>query len=56
MHVLHVVTLFEDQPSIISDEIAETEKLIRKLEDIAEKQLNKVVDAHGSGNIKIIGH
>jgi len=54
MHVLHVVTLFEDQPSIISDEIAETEKMVRRLEDIAEKQLNKVVDSQDSDNMKII--
>jgi nucleotide-binding universal stress UspA family protein len=54
IHVLHVVTLFEDQPSIISDEITETEETIRKLEDIAGKQLNKVVDSQGSDNLKII--
>ena len=54
IHVLHVVTLFNDQPSIISDEITETEVTIRKLEDIAEKQLNKVVDAKGSDDMKII--
>jgi nucleotide-binding universal stress UspA family protein len=54
IHVLHVVTLFKDQPSIISDEITETEATIRKLEDIAEKQLNKVVDAKGSEDMKII--
>lgn len=54
IHVLHVVTLFNDQPSIISNEITETEGTIRKLEDIAEKQLDKVVDAKGSDDVKII--
>jgi len=54
IHVLHVVTLFEDQPSAISDGISETEEMIRKLEDIAEKQLNKVVDSHGADDMKII--
>jgi len=54
IHILHVITLFEDQPSIVSDEIAETEDMIRKLEDIAEKQLNKVVDSQGSDDLKII--
>ena len=54
IHVLHVVTLFNDQPSIISNEITETEETIRKLEDIAEKQLDKVVDAEDSNDMKII--
>jgi nucleotide-binding universal stress UspA family protein len=54
IHVLHVVTLFNDQPSIISNEITETESTIRKLEDIVEKQLDKVVDAEGSDDMKII--
>ena len=54
IHVLHVVTLFNDQPSIINNEITETEVTIRKLEDIAEKQLNKVVDAESSDYMKII--
>ncbi|MDH3269432.1 MAG: universal stress protein [Ignavibacteria bacterium] len=54
IHVLHVVTLFNDQPSIISNQITETEATIRKLEDIAEKQLDKFVDAKGSDDMKII--
>jgi len=54
IHVLHVVTLFNDQPSIISNQITDTEATIRKLEDIAEKQLDKVVDAKGSDYMKII--
>ncbi len=54
IHVLHVVTLFKDQPGIISNEITETEETIRKLEDIAERQLNKVVDSKGSDDMKII--
>ena len=45
IHLLHVVTLFEDQPNIVSEEIGETEKMVRKLEDIAERQLKKVVDS-----------
>lgn len=53
IHVLHIVTLFEDQPSIVSDEIAETEDMIRRLEDIAEKQLIKVVDSHSADDMKI---
>jgi nucleotide-binding universal stress UspA family protein len=54
IHVLHVVTLFKDQPNVISDEIAETEDMIRKLEDIAENQLKKVVDSQGSDDMNII--
>jgi nucleotide-binding universal stress UspA family protein len=54
IHVLHVVTLFNDQPSIISNEITETESTIRKLEDLAEKQLNKILDSQDSDDIKII--
>jgi len=53
IHVLHVITLFEDQPSVVSDEITETEEMIRKLEEIAEKQLNKVVDSTDSDDLKI---
>lgn len=54
IHVLHVVTLFKDQPGIISNEITETEETIRKLENIAERQLNKVVDSKGLDDMKII--
>lgn len=54
LHFLHVVTLFTDQPTVISDGIAETEEMIRKLEDVVEKQLNKVVNSHGSDDLAII--
>ena len=53
IHVLHVITIFEDQPSVVSNEIAETKEMVRKLEDIAEKQLNKIVDSHSADDIKI---
>ncbi len=42
LHLLHVVTLFEDQPGLLSDEFAETEELVRKLEEKAEIELNSV--------------
>lgn len=45
IHLLHVITLFEDQPNVVSDEIGETEEMVRKLEEIAERQLNKAVDS-----------
>ena len=54
LHVLHVVTIFKDQSDIISDEIADTEKTIRNLEEIAEKQLNKVIDSKGSDDMTLI--
>jgi nucleotide-binding universal stress UspA family protein len=54
INVLHVVTLFNDQPGIIRNEINETEETIRKLEEIAENQLNKVVNTKSSDEIKII--
>ena len=54
IHVLHAVTLFNDQPEVVNDEFDETEKMIKKLEDIAELQLNKVSDAHEDDDIKII--
>jgi nucleotide-binding universal stress UspA family protein len=54
IHVLHVITLFEDQPGVVSDEFSETEKMIRKHEDVAEKQLNKVTELHGSDDMEII--
>jgi nucleotide-binding universal stress UspA family protein len=54
LHVLHVVTIFKDQPDIVSNEIADTEKTVRNLEEIAEKQLNKVVDSKGSDDMTLI--
>lgn len=54
LHVLHVVTIFKDQSDIVSNEIADTEKTIRNLEEIAEKQLNKVVDSKGSDDMTLI--
>lgn len=45
IHLLHVITLFEDQPNVVSEEIGETEEMVRKLEDIAERQLNKAIDS-----------
>ena len=53
IHLLHVITLFEDQPILVNDEIAETEEMIRKLEDLVQKQLNKVADSHGSVDLAI---
>jgi len=53
IYVLHVITIFEDQPSIVSNEIAETKEMVKKLEDVAEKQLNKILDSHCSNDIKI---
>jgi nucleotide-binding universal stress UspA family protein len=53
IHVLHVITIFQDQPSVVSSEIAETKEMVRKLEDVAEKQLNKILDSHSSDDIKI---
>ena len=53
IHVLHVITIFKDQPSVVSDEIAETKEMVKKLEDVAEKQLNKILDSHSSNDIKI---
>jgi nucleotide-binding universal stress UspA family protein len=54
IHVLHAVTLFNDQPEVVNDEFEETEEMIKKLEDITELQLNKVFDAHEDDDIKII--
>jgi nucleotide-binding universal stress UspA family protein len=45
IHLLHVITLFEDQPNVVNEEIGETEEMVRKLEDIAERQLNKAVES-----------
>jgi nucleotide-binding universal stress UspA family protein len=46
--------LFEDQVSIISYEIAETKEMVQKLEDLAERQFNKVINSQDSDKIKII--
>lgn len=54
IHVLHAVTLFNDQPGVVKEEFAETEAMIKKLEDIAEIQLDKVCDAHKDDDIKIV--
>ena len=53
IYVLHVITIFEDQPSIVSREITDTEEMIKKLEDVAGKQLDKIFNSHNSDDIKI---
>ena len=53
IHVLHVITIFQDQPSVVSNEIAETKEMVKKLEDVAEKQLNKILNSHSSDDVKI---
>ncbi len=54
LHLLHVVTLFEDQPGVLSDELAETEALVKKLEEKAESELQNVVNTHGSDDMEIV--
>jgi len=54
LHLLHVVTLFEDQPGVLSEEFAESEELVRKLEDKAEIELNNVAAAHGNDDMEIV--
>ena len=54
IHVFHAVTLFNDQPGVVNDEFEETEEMIKKLENIAEVQLNKVSVAREDDDIKII--
>ena len=51
---MHVVTLFKDQPDVLSNELAETEVLIRKLEEKAEIELNTVASAHGNDDMEIV--
>jgi len=54
LHLLHVVTLFEDQPDVLNDELAETEVLVRKLEEKAESELQNVANTHGSDDMEIV--
>jgi len=54
LHLLHVVTLFEDQPDVLGDEIAETEALVKKLEEKAEIELQNVANTHGSDDMEIV--
>jgi len=54
IHILHVVTIFEDQPRLVRDEIKETEEMIRKLEDLAEKELNKLISSQQNTDIKLV--
>jgi nucleotide-binding universal stress UspA family protein len=54
LHLLHVVTLFEDQPGVLSDELAETEALVKKLEEKAEIELHNVANTHGSDDMEIV--
>ena len=54
LHLLHVVTLFEDQPGVLSDDLAETETLVKKLEEKAESELQTVANTHGSDDMEII--
>jgi nucleotide-binding universal stress UspA family protein len=54
LHLLHVVTLFKDQPDVLSDELVETEELVRKLEEKAEIELNTVANTHGNDDMEIV--
>jgi nucleotide-binding universal stress UspA family protein len=54
LHLLHVVTLFENQPVVLRKELEETEDMVRKIEDKAELELNSVVDSHALKDMKII--
>jgi len=54
LHLLHVVTLFKDQPGVLSDELVETEEMVRKLEEKAEIELNTVANTHGNDEMEII--
>jgi len=54
LHLLHVVTLFEDQLGILSEELAETEELVKKLEEKAEIELNNAANAHANDDMEII--
>lgn len=54
LHLLHVVTLFEDQPGVLSDELSETETLVKMLEDKAEIELQNVANTHGSDDMEIV--
>ena len=54
LHLLHVVTLFEDQPGILSKELAETEQMVKKLEDKAEIALNNAANVHANSDMEII--
>jgi nucleotide-binding universal stress UspA family protein len=54
LHLLHVVTLFENQPAVLKKEFEEIEEMVRKIEDKAELELNNVVSTHDSKDMKII--
>ena len=54
LHLLHVVTLFEDQPDVLSDEFAETEALVKKLETKAEIELQNVANTNSSDDMEIV--
>jgi len=54
LHLLHVVTLFEDQPGVLNGELVETEALVKKLEEKAEIELQNVANTHGSDDMEIV--
>jgi nucleotide-binding universal stress UspA family protein len=54
LHLLHVITLFEDQPEVLSREFSNVEKFIEEHKEIAGTKLNDVVELYGSKEIQII--
>ncbi len=54
LHLLHVRTMFEDQPDAVSRDFLNTEQFIESHRKVTDAKLNEVISKHGSTEIKII--
>lgn len=53
LHLLHVNTLFEDQPEVLTNEFSNIEKFIEAHKEITDRKLNDIAELYGSKEIKI---
>lgn len=54
LHLVHVNTMFEDQPDVMKYEFINTEKFIEGLIEVTDEKFNEIIKLHGSKDIEII--
>jgi nucleotide-binding universal stress UspA family protein len=54
LHLLHIITLFTDQPDLLNQEFSEIDDMIQKMELKADRQMVEVIHNHSSDKLKII--
>jgi nucleotide-binding universal stress UspA family protein len=54
LHLIHVITMFEEQSEILNRELSNTEAFIKLHKGIADVKLNEVVELYGSKDFNIV--